>query len=688
MIHIDGFKIVVTTPDEIYNEFSSGKKDPTAIRDYMKFLYDSYAGNEPRFLVLFGDGSYDPKDRTPENSDFIPTFQTKESLTSTTSYVVDDYYGLLDDTEGDDAHGDVDIGIGRFPVDTPEDAKIIMDKIERYISSKKDNFGSWRSKVCMIADDEDGNLHLMQADSVSNYIPEVYNQKKIYLDSYPQEKTPSGDRYPEVTADINKLVDEGALIVNYVGHGGVSGWAHEQVTQIPDILAWNNRDHLPVFVTATCEFSRFDDPEFRTAGELVILNDNGGGVALFTTTRVAFSLSNFSLNLRLFSRAFGQDDGEMPYLGDLIKYSKPPGQLTTRNFILLGDPALKMAYPEYIIRTTGFSINHDSLSASDTLKALDLLEINGEITNYNGEKIDGFNGTIYPVLYDKSTKYTTIGNDAASYPTSFYCQDKVVWQGKSSIKDGAFSVSFIVPKDIELNYGTGKISYYAETDSADASGYFNDFVFGNVNQHAAEDNTGPEINLYMNDLSFVSGDQTTANPVMMAFIQDEHGINLSANGIGHDITAILDQNYSESIVMNNYFVPDVDSYKGGSIIFPFYNLPEGRHTLTLKAWDAYNNSGQSTIEFVINSDAELKLTQVKNSPNPFNDHTLFSFKHTRPGEKLDIKLDIYDLNGQKVFTWKNSIETEVTFTPFFEWDGTDATGNKLRVRTLYLYRYS
>ncbi len=681
---LDGFKMVVATTDQIYNEFASGKKDPTAIRDFMKLLYDGYPGNEPRFLLLFGDGSYDPKDRLPDNSDFIPTFQTEESWTTTYSYVVDDYYGLLDDNEGSDSHGNIDIGIGRFPVETADDANIVLNKIKNYISNKTDCFGNWRLKVCVIADDEDGNLHLDQADSVATYIPELYNQKKIYLDSYPQEKTPSGDKYPGVTIDINKQVNDGALLVNYVGHGGVYGWAHEQVTQIPDILAWKNKNHLPVFVTATCEFSRFDDPEFRTAGEIVLMNPDGGGVALFTTTRVAFSLSNFSLNLRLFSRAFVPgNDGEMPRLGDLIEYSKPPGQLSTRNFILLGDPALKMAYPRYMVRTTGLKINHDA-SPNDTIKALDLVELTGEITDQSGQTMEDFNGSIYPVLYDKPTKYTTIANDATSLPTSYYCQDKIVWQGRSSVTNGSFSFSFFVPKDIELNYGTGKISYYAKTAQTDAAGFYDNFIFGNLNQNAEIDTQGPDINLYMNDPSFVSGDQTTDSPIMMANIQDDHGINLSVNGIGHNITAVLDENYEDIINLNKYFVPDADTYKGGSITFPFSNLPDGKHTLTLKAWDVYNNSGTATIEFVINSGAALNLTQVMNYPNPFNESTMFTFNHTRPGEKLHISLEIFDMTGRKVFSWSNSVLSKITTTAFLEWDGKDATGNKLG-GGLYLY---
>lgn len=682
---MDGLKIKVVTPDKIYNEFSSGKQDPSAIRDYMKMLYDKYELEEPRFLLLFGDGSFDPKDRLENNTNFIPTFQTEESWIASSSYVIDDYFGYLDASEGDDGYGVLDIGIGRFPVKTVDEAEIVLDKIQRYLAVGEPGYGKWRTKVCIIADDEDWNLHMIQADSLADgigFIPKDYNQNKIYLDSYPQINTPMGHSYPDATQAINDQMDEGALIINYVGHGGPTGWAHERILQTPDILKWDNSEKLPVFITATCEFSRFDEPERVTGGELVLLNPNGGGIALFTTTRLAYSQSNFTLNQRLYASAFAKIDGEMPYLGDLIRLSKPPGQGTTRNFVLLGDPALKMAYPKMEINTTEILVNNQE--STDTICALDKITVSGEIVDSEGELDESFNGYIIPTIFDKPTKYTTIGNDNNSTPMEYVCQDKVIWEGKATVLNGTFTFEFVVSKDIAYSFGSGKISYYAYADSTDAFGYYNSFTIGGVSENAEVDVAGPDIKLYLNDLSFESGDQTIASPMMLAFLDDVHGINTSGSGIGHNITAILDDDNSNIINLNDYFEPDIDSFRGGKITYPFYDLPDGQHTLTLKAWDNYNNSNDKTIAFIVNRKAELNIYQVYNFPNPFKTTTTFTFDHTRPGDILDLYLEIYDLSGRLVQTYKNQVTTEITSLPFLTWNGDDLQGNRLS-SGMYVY---
>jgi hypothetical protein len=685
----DGLTSLVTTPEKLYNEFSSGSQDPTAIRDFMRMLYSRHEGSEPRFLMLFGDGSFDPKDRIHENTNLIPTFQTDESLVGASSYVVEDYFGLLDESEGSDAIGILDIGIGRLPVETYEQGRMMVDRIKRYLSNGEPHFGEWRNKICIIADDEDNNLHLKQADSLADgvgFLPDLYNKNKIYLDAFYQIRTPKGDRYPDVNERIKSQIEEGALIMNYVGHGGKSGWAAERILQSSDISTWDNFNKLPIFITATCEFSRFDEPEIQTGGELVLLNPDGGGIALFTTTRLAYSNSNFALNQRFYLHAFDTINGEMPYLGDLIRLSKPPGQYTTRNFVLLGDPALKMAYPKYNVKTTHINGQLNAESA-DTLNSLDKVTVKGMIADKDGLKVEGFNGFLHPVLYDKSTQYKTIGNDGGSYPVEFYCQDKVIWEGKVSVTNGAFEFSFMIPKDIAFDFGNGKLSYYAYSEQSDAAGYYNDFIIGGINENAEADNAGPEIDLFINDLSFVSGDQTHENPLLIAQLMDESGINISDNGIGHSITAILNDNFSNEINLDEYYKPVLDDYRKGEVGYQFYNLPDGKYTIQVKAWDSYNNSAVSSIDFVINRHANLDLSQVMNYPNPFNpyyEETIFSFHHTRPGDELDITLQIFDLTGRKVLHYENSVITNRTETPFLRWDGTDSNGQILR-NGVYLY---
>ncbi len=685
----DGLITVTVTTDQVFNEFSSGMPDPTAIRDFVKMLYDRSDGTEPKFLLLMGDGSFDPKDRVENNTNYIPTFQTKQSWNTAASYVMDDYFGFLDDNEGNDGSGVLDIGIGRFPVTNPEDASLIVDKIEHYYETALPPFGAWRNRICFIADDEDNNLHLQQADSLSIRVKNadpLYNQHKIYLDSYTQEQTPSGKRYPEVNTAIYKQIEEGVLIMNYIGHGGELGWAHENILGIPDIVSWTNFDKLPVFVTATCEFSRFDDPYLVSAGETVLLTPDGGGIALFTTTRLAYSQANYTLNRRFYNNVFKKVDGEFPTLGDLIRLSKPPGQTTTKNFVLLGDPAMKMAYPTYEILTTEINgnnvINGETL---DTLSALSEITVTGEIIDNSGQKNSSFNGNIIPTVFDKSTTYRTKGNDPGSIPTDFYCQDKVIYKGNCTVTDGEFSFSFVVPKDIAYNFGVGKISYYAYSEDSDATGFFDGVVVGGFNNDAEADNKGPDIKLYMDNSGFVSGDQTSSSPVLMAELYDIHSINTSQNGVGHDIVAVIDGDTHNSIILNNAFVPDVDSYQKGSITYPFFDLPDGHHTLTLKAWDTYNNSSVASIDFVISSDAPLSLTNVVNAPNPFNYETTFMLNHTRPGEELNISLEIFNLSGRIVLQWSASVMSTGTTIPYFVWDGTDASGGNLD-DGMYVYK--
>ncbi len=683
---LDEMNVLVVEPSEIYNEFSSGKQDPTAIRDFVKMLYDKYDDDdEIRYLLLFGDGSYDPKDRIENNTNFIPTFQTNESLLSTASYVVDDFYGLLDENEGNDGWGLIDIGIGRIPAQNAEEAKVAVDKIYRYVSPGEQQFGKWRTKICLIGDDEDGNLHLEQVDSLNFFIPDNYNTNKIYLDAFEQISTPTGKKFPEVTIKLNKQVEDGALIINYVGHGGVLGWSHERVLTMNDINSWTNENKLPVFVTATCDFSPFDHPHTLSAGEVIFHNPIGGGIALLTTTRVAYAQSNFKLNLRLNSRAFIEGEDGMPYLGDLIRESKPPGQLTTRNFILLGDPALRLAYPKYNISTTSFMGKEVDGFNTDTIRSLQKIIVKGEITNTNGEKINNFNGLIFPELYDKPRTVTTLANDDSSYPTDFSLQDQVLWHGQFEVKDGEFEFEMIVPKDMTFSYGKGKLSYYAYSSQYDASGYYSDFTLGGIDETAAIDNTGPEINLFINDYEFKSGGLTHSNPLLIAHLKDENGINLSLNGIGHEITLLTNDDYSNKVILNDLYVCDTNSYKSGMIQYPYYNLPDGNYSIKVKAWDSYNNSNEASIEFVIDKDAVLNLTEVINAPNPFRTKTQFKFQHTKPGQELDIELQIFDMNGQFVISYATTMLSENTATTFLEWDGKDINGKKVPAG-IYIYQ--
>ncbi len=702
-------QVVIVEPQQIYNEFSSGAQDVTAIRDFMKMFYDRSTNIDdmPRYLLLFGDPSYDYKDRIDGNTNFVPTYESPNSLSPTSSYASDDYFGQLDDTEGewgDSSFDALDIGIGRFPVGNIDEARSVVDKILGYegvtgniVAGACSGNGAdavssadWRNIICFIADDQDNSMHADQANAIANFVDTtypIYNVDRIIFDAYPQVSTPGGQRFPGATEAINNRVQKGALIVNYTGHGGEVGWAHERVLQVSDINGWTNNYRLPAFITATCEFSRFDDPERISAGEYVLLNPNGGGIALFTTTRLVYSAPNFALNMDFYENVFEEENGRIASMGDVIRKTKTMNGglniVNNRNFSLLGDPAQRLAYPVHRVVTT--SINNKPITnVPDTLKALSLVTVSGELHYRNGGKMDDFNGILYPTVFDKAADVTTLGNDGDSPKRTFQLQKNVIYKGKVSVTNGEFSFQFIVPKDIAYNLAPGKISYYAEDGTTDANGYSRDIIVGGSIDNVNADDEGPLIDLYLNDESFVFGGITNENPLLLARLSDEHGINTVGNGIGHDLVATLDENTNNAHVLNDYYESDLDSYKKGSIKYPFSELTEGRHTLRLKVWDVYNNSSEAYTEFVVAESAELALQHVLNYPNPFTTNTKFFFEHNQPCDKLKVGIQVFTISGKLVKSINQTIQTEGFRAEPIEWDGRDDYGQKI-ARGVYVY---
>jgi len=647
----DNLGVLVTTPQVIYNEFSSGAPDITGIRDFMKFLYETAEpGHEPRYLLLFGDGSYDNKNRIGNNTNYIPTWQTRVSLSPVSSYVSDDYYGLLDDVTVDQT---VDIGIGRFPVDDLSDARAAVDKVIHYATNTSETMRDWRNVTCLVADDEDSNGHLYDSELLMNVI-ESYNKTmsidKIYLDAFTQVSSPSGERYPDVNEALNKRIEKGSLILNYVGHGGEDGWAHEKILTIQEIRNWTNLDRLPLFITATCEFSRFDDPGRISGGEYVFLDSDGGGIALFTTSRATYSGPNSDLNQKLIKYAFSEPGGEKPRLGDILRLTKNDGSLTDdtdniRKFVLLGDPAVTLAYPHFSVETTMIN-NHPVESYPDTARALSQVTIAGEVRDAEGNRVEDFDGVLYPTVFDKPAQYTTLGNNSGSYPVTFTLQKNALFKGKASINNGSFSFTFTVPKDIAYQYGKGKISYYAENGVTDATGYSDDLVVGGYNTSAGQDLHGPEIALYMNDINFRSGGLTDDDPVLLAIVSDESGINTTGAGIGHDIVAVLDGNIENIYILNDYYESELDACTKGVVIYQFNGLTPGKHVLSFKVWDIFNNSSEKSIVFEAGGTSVMVVDEFMVFPNPVAGNASFSFEHNQPGKEILLDIRVYSLSGE------------------------------------------
>ena len=680
----NGIKTIVVTPQEIYNEFSSGAQDITAIRDFLRMFYKN-PSNKLKYLLLFGDASYDPLSRIMNNTNFVPSYQSNNSVSPTQSYITDDYYGLLDDTEGHFANDLVDIGIGRFPVQTLMQANDMVQKVKDY--GNKMSFGDWRNKVTFVADDgdaDDGNTHMWQADSLANIIDDNYkniNIKKIYLDAYTQESTPGGPRSLDAQNAITESVEKGSFLINYSGHGGELGWSKERILEVAQINKWENENNLPLFVTATCEFSRFDDPDRVSAGEYVLLNKNGGAIALLSTSRLVYAAPNYFLNKQFVKVLFEKENGELPRLGDLFRQTKVNSgtALNNRNFTLLGDPALRLAYPDLSVSTTAIY---------DTISALGEVIISGQIEDENGNLVSNFNGLVFPTVFDKEEVLNTLGQESST-PMPYRSQNNILYKGRASVSGGVFSFSFVVPKDIAYNFGNGKISYYAiSADSLlDASGYDESFIIGGTASDISIDYDGPDIQLFINNEHFISGGMTNENPLLFAILNDFSGINTVGNGIGHDIVAVLDEESNQSISLNDYYIADIDNYKSGELTYPFYDLEKGYHTLQLKVWDVFNNSSEETINFYVTNVENFSLSELLNYPNPFKDNTEFYFQHNRAGEFLDIELQIFDLSGKIVASInKNIYDNGYRIGPI-NWNGTTNSGEKLGAG-VYIYRFN
>lgn len=668
-----GLNVFVTTPDNVYNEFSSGVQDISAIRNFMRMLYvNSSSVHQIKYLLLLGDASYDYKNRIQNNTNFIPSYQSYESLSPLDSYVSDDYYGLL---KGGNSSSLMCVGIGRFPIRTDQDAMNAVDKIIHYSGNSDSVKSDWRNTVTFVADDQDnggGNSFMEDSETLEKKVTKSYNIDKIYLDAYTQVSTPGGARYPQVNDAINKRIAKGTLLINYIGHGGELGWAHERVLEVPDIQSWTNYNKLPVFLTGTCEFSRMDDPGTISAGEYVFLNPRGGGIALFTTTRATFGSENLYILSNFYSHLFEKVNGEYHRMGDLIRLAKIDNSTNTRKFVLLGDPALMIAYPNLNVVTTSVKTGSPA-TENDTLKALTQVTIEGEVRE-GGNLAADFNGTVLPTIYDKISMIICKANDQVAPPYTFYMRKNIVYSGKSNVANGKFSFTFIVPKDIDYKYGSGRISYYASSSATDANGYDEGIVIGGYDANAQPDTSGPTLALYMNDRRFTNGGVCNQNPILLADVFDESGINTVGNGIGHDITAILDNDTKNPMLLNDYYVTDLDTYTKGVIQYPVFKLADGSHHFDVKVWDVYDNSTQAGIDFIVASTASFALEQIMNYPNPFRDHTTFSFQTNQADNNLEIEIRVYSIYGALEKTFRTTMYSGGYRVEPFKWDGRSDSG--------------
>ena len=677
----NGLTVTIVSPQEIYNEFSSGMPDVTAIRNFVRHLYFSQKpASRIKYLLLFGDGSYDIRPNSFDANKFILGYQSSNSLLPTESYISDDYFGLLDLGEGG-AEGLLDIGIGRLPVSSVAEAETVVNKITGY--GQKLESGHWRNNLLFAADDGDYNLHLDQAEWLANNIDtsfEHFNLKKVYFDAYPAEANSTNTLAKE---EILRQIDQGVLLVNYTGHGSELGLGSDNVVNIGDILSFGNSDKLTTFMTATCEFSRFDNHNRTSAGELILLNPIGGGVALFSTTRKVYSTPNFIMNQNFYKYIF---DPEMSF-GDVMMNTKTASGtgINKRNFTLLGDPALQLAMPYNRVEIV--SINDiDTQNLTDTFCSFSKVKLKGKVLDDQGKMIPTYNGVLHTKVFDQKVRSTTLGENE-SLAVNFEQLENTIFNGVATISQGYWEQEFILPADIAASLGNGKMSFYAfpYNGTKIACGHFSDFLMTGAKQYDLNDHLGPDINIYLGDENFVSGDQVDPNAQLIVLFSDSSGINTTGFAIGRNITAWVDNKTDEPISLNPYYAALPNSYKKGKVKLPLGPFEEGEHTIKIKAWDIANNSSEAEIEFVVNSQIEPKLSQVFNYPNPFTQNTSFYFKHNLAGIGLEVSIDIFTITGKLV----RHLETQMICSsdlsdPIF-WDGLDDFGNKLG-RSAYYYR--
>jgi len=710
----DGLEMVVVNIYDVFNEFSSGNPDPTAVKMFMKMLYDRASGNaelEPRYLQIIGDGTFRNRNLT-RNSKFMMTYQSLNSLSPTASYVSDDYFGFLGDLAGEALGDSMQIGVGRIPCETVSEGRGYLNKLANYMSENTNPsgdaycigdealspYGAWRNDIVFISDDLDGNggpfesSHMNNSEAHFNRIREEYNDYnvvKIYMDAYQQETTPGGERYPEAEDAIRRRVQNGAFIVNYIGHGGEKGFAHERVLNTTTIQEWTNFNRLPVFVTATCELARYDLPEFKSAGELLVMNENGGAIGMLTTTRIVFSGGNQQLNTAFFKIALEDEGNPDLRLGDICKITKnDPGVSDVsnkRNFTLLGDVALRMSYPEHQVYTTEMNGVEMNTLEPDTVRSLQQVTFKGFVGDANGVKLTDFNGFVYPSVFDKISNVTTLNNDGGAQAFEFELFKNIIYKGKASVVNGDFEFTFIIPRDIAYNFGTGRVSYYAVAGSQDAHGHSEEFVIGGALDGAELNEVGPEVNLFLNDSTFVFGGITSEDPILFARVFDENGINTVGSGIGHDLKAIIDGESNAPIVLNDFYEADLDTYQRGSIRYQLTDLSEGMHNLSLKVWDVHNNSSESYTEFVVANSSELALNHVLNYPNPFTTRTQFMFEHNQACTFLDVQVQVFTVSGKVVKNINRIVRSEGFRGEPIEWDGLDDYGDQIG-KGVYVYR--
>ena len=691
--HIENSELTakVVLLDEIYNEFSSGSRDITGIRDFIRHIYNTNSSDSTKlkFVCFFGDASYDYKDRIASNNNVVPVYLASESFNLASSYVTDDFFAMLEENEGTmSSNHSMDVATGRIPVSSQQQASDVVDKILR--DYNLDSYGDWRNTITLVADDIDEDVDStiqsgveIIADDIKENKP-VFNVNKIYADSYVQQNSSGGERYPNVKGSITSAIETGTLVFDYFGHGGENGFAQERFLDVPQIKGFVNENTLPLFITVTCSFSRFDNPQRTSAGEFTFWNTRGGAASMITTTREVFISVGQDFNKKLIATLLQFDNEELTISESLVKTKNNFSDRQKFFIYYFGDPVKKLAIPKPNVKITKMN-GIDITQSLDTLKALSKVRFEGVVTDNLDNTLSDFNGNLSTTVFDKPIDKVTLDNDGFGIINTFDSQESKLFRGLASVENGNFNFEFIVPRDVRVAYGNGKLSFYVSNNELDKAGFNNDIIVGGINENAPEDTLGPEIQLFMNDESFLDGANTNASPNLIAKLSDLSGINTSLTAVDHDIVGILDGDESNPIIMNDFYQTELDDFTRGKVIYRLRDLSVGPHTLKLKAWDTYNNSSEAILNFVVVSDTNITLDNVLNYPNPFVNYTEFWFNHNKPNEPLEVQVQIFTVSGKLIKTINQQVQTTGNLVRNIVWNGLDDFGNKLG-KGVYIYK--
>lgn len=684
----DGMDCLVVDINEIYNEFGTGMADPTAMRDFIRMVY-LRSNAQLKYVLLMGKGTHDYRDIKGFGNNFVPTYEnTERPWFETVSICTDDYFALMDDLEGDNCVGRVDIGIGRFPITTPEQGDDVIRKIKHY-TDLSESRGLWKSQHFFLADN-DSRTYTTYCEDLNRILDTTHRQvtsKKLYTESYPVVKTPSGERVPEAHDALMRAFDEGFAVMSYTGHGGVKALMQEQILSASDVIAMDNYDRLPFVHTATCEFSKFDNPNMISAGEQMFTNPYGGAIGMLTTVRPTYAPDNQSLSKSFHIHAYELDNGLPRRLGDIVRISKSDAKYyTIKNlcYYLFGDPAMRLGIPRGSINT--LTVNGENAFGVHALHATDKVTVEGVIA-LNDFKIDTlFNGVVDIRLYDKKVKYTTSGvhfNPAIEY--AFY--NDVLFEGQATVTDGHFTVQFQLPLEVNYSSGSARLCYYAYDSirNKDAAGVYDKLRITAADASATLDNKGPEIHLYWNTPEFNDGDVVSRNGVLYADLFDEQGIYHYNVSIGRDILLNSSIDEFDNVVLNERYEPFLDDYQRGRIVIPIDDLSNGSHEFKLKAWDTQDNSSEVKIVLVVEDG--IMMAEVHNTPNPFTEGTYFTFLHGDKTEAVSVRIEVFDLLGRRVADLNEQTSATAGVVPPIYWNGCSNNGQRLKAG-VYVYRLS